>query len=445
MYIFVALFMLLAANLYSQNLYTNERVLKMELEFYDTNFMQLLEQNKEEKIEIPARLIVDDEVIFDSVGVRYKGNSSYNAKTNKKSFNISIDEYIDGQDLWGFESLNLNNCFVDPTFMREYLTNTIFGRYMPALKTGFVYLYVNGTEYGLYANVEQINKDYLGQWYSSGSGNLYKGDPRGELTWRGEDPNSYKSDYEKKTNEDEDDWSDLIGLTNVINNSADLINELPEVLDTDRALWYFALCNVLVNLDSYIFSSHNYYMYNDPVDGRFDFLPWDMNESFGTFPPNLPFQKSDFPPIDLNAPNKTPLMKKMLADPHYKSIYLAHYRTILRESFSPYSIGKLIDQIKPVIEPYVQKDPMKLYTYEEFQSNIDEDVEVAGRKVPGLIALVEQRNDYLYDLNYLIIDEPEIDIISSPDVTLSPKEKAIFFCVYENSKYSKCCFSLENW
>jgi spore coat protein CotH len=439
MFILIALFILICTNLYSQELYTNEGVVKMELEFYDTNFLQLLEQNKDEKIELPARLIVDDEFILDSVGVRYKGNSSYNAKTNKKSFNISIDEFIDGQDLWGYETLNLNNCFVDPTFMREYLTNTIFGRYMPALKTGFVYLYVNGVEYGLYSNVEQINKDYLGNWYSSRSGNLYKGDPRGELTWRGESPDLYKSDYEKKTNEDEDDWSDLIELINIINNSTDLINELPEVLDTDRALWYFALCNAFVNLDSYIFSSHNYFLYDDPADGRFDFLPWDMNESFGTFPPNLPFQKSSFPPIDLNAPNRTPLLKKLLADPHYRSIYLAHYRTILRESFSSYSIRELIDEIRPVIEPYVQKDPMKLYTYEEFQSNIFEDVVVDGRKVLGLMSFVEDRNDYLYGLDDYVKDEPDIDIISSPDVILFPKKKTIFY-VYMKTENTENVF-----
>jgi spore coat protein CotH len=427
MFKFIALLILLGANLYSQNLYTNYRVVKMELEFYDTNFIQLLEQNKEDKIDLPARLIVDDEFTFDSVGVRYKGNSSYNAKTNKKSFNISIDEFIDGEDLWGFETLNLNNCFVDPTFMREYLTNAIFGRYMPALKTGFVYLYVNGVEYGLYSNVEQINKDYLGNWYSSKSGNLYKGDPRGELTWRGEDPNLYKNDYEKKTNEDEDDWSDLIELINVINNSTDLINDLPEVLDTDRALWYFALCNAFVNLDSYIFSSHNYFLYDDPADGRFDFLPWDMNESFGTFPPNLPFQKSSFPPIDLNAPNRTPLLKKLLADPHYRSIYLAHYRTILRESFSPDSIRKMIDEIRPVIEQYVQNDPMKLYTYEDFQNNIYVDVLVEGRKVPGLMSLVEDRNDYLYGFDDYVKAEPMIkQVLFHTGGRINPEGNIVF-------------------
>ena len=69
--------------LHSQDLYDSERVIKMELEFYDSDFKELLIQNKNDKIEIPARLIVDDETILDSVGVRYKGNSSYNTNNDK--------------------------------------------------------------------------------------------------------------------------------------------------------------------------------------------------------------------------------------------------------------------------------------------------------------------------------------------------------------------------
>ena len=419
-------FILLSLNVFSQDLYTANRVVKMELEFYDSNYLQLLEQNKEEEIEIPAKLIVDDELVLDSVGVRYKGNSSYKSNGSKKSFNITIDEYIDGQDLWGYESLNLNNAFLDPTFMREYITNKVFGRYMPALKTGYVSLYVNGAEFGLYSNVQQINKDYLGQWYNSKSGNLYKGDPRGELTWQGDNPDLYKDDYLKKTNEDDVDWSDLVELINVINNSSEIEDSLPEVLDTDRVLWYFALCNIFVNLDSYIFSSHNYFVYNDPADNRFDFLLWDVNESFGVFPPNLPFSKTSFPPIDLNAPNRTPLLKKMLINPYFQSVYFAHYRTILRESFCVDSISRLIEEIKPVIDTYVQKDPMKLYTYQDFENNINDDVSVGNRIVPGLLSFVEARNEYLTNLADLTKAEPIIGIVVYPYNDLKPNNKVVF-------------------
>jgi len=107
----------------AQDLYTDESAIKMHLEFYDPGYKTLLEDNKESGIEIPARLTVNDEVVLDHVGVRYKGNSSYNIKEEKKSFNVSVDGFTDDQDLWGYETLNLNNGFVDPTYMREKITS----------------------------------------------------------------------------------------------------------------------------------------------------------------------------------------------------------------------------------------------------------------------------------------------------------------------------------
>jgi hypothetical protein len=392
------LLILLALATYSANseeLYSPENVIKMQLQFYNSNYKQLLEQNRISETDIPARLIVNDTLILDSVGVRYKGNSSYNIQGDKKSFNISIDGYREDQRLMGYKTLNLNNGFVDPTFMRENIVHKIYSKYIPAMKTGFVYLYINGEEYGLYSNVQQLNKDFLGEWYDYKSGNLYKGDPRGELSWKGADASLYKSDYEKKTNEEADDWTDLVALINAINNSSNLETELPKVLNTDRALWYFALSNIFVNLDSYIFSSHNYYIYNNPSSSLFDFLPWDLNESFGTFPPNLQIKKEEYPTIDLKSPNKTPLLKNMLGKDSFKQKYYAHYRTILNEDFTLDTINAIINSIKPIIDSYVQKDPKKLYTYQNYLTNINSDVNVGGRTVAGITSFVTKRRAYL--------------------------------------------------
>lgn len=380
---------------YSEDLYSSDQVIKMQLQFYNSNFKQLLEQNRISETDVPARLIVNDTLILDSVGIRYKGNSSYNIQGDKKSFNISIDGYREDQRLMGYKTLNLNNGFVDPTFMRENIVHKIYRKYIPAMKTSYVYLYINGEEYGLYSNVQQLNKDFLGEWYDYKSGNLYKGDPRGELSWKGSDASLYKSDYEKKTNEEVDDWTDLVALINVINNSTNLETELPKVLNTDRALWYFALSNIFVNLDSYIFSSHNYYIYNNPSSSLFDFLPWDLNESFGTFPPNLQTKKEEYPTIDLKSPNRTPLLKNMLSKDSFKQKYYAHYLTILNEDFTLDTINAMINSIKPIIESYVQQDPKKLYSYQNFINNITSDVNVGGRTVAGITSFVNKRRAYL--------------------------------------------------
>ena len=80
---------------------------------------------------------------YDSVGVRYKGNSSYfnvrNTGSSKLPFNIKINHTKKKQKLpGGFTSLKLSNVFRDPSFLREVLAYEIAGKYMPAPRANYV-------------------------------------------------------------------------------------------------------------------------------------------------------------------------------------------------------------------------------------------------------------------------------------------------------------------
>ncbi|MBD3385472.1 T9SS type A sorting domain-containing protein [candidate division KSB1 bacterium] len=387
---------------WGKELYPDNAVVKMELFFEQPDFWQLLENYKDEKIYIPADLVVDGEKQMESVGVRYKGNSSYFAADKKKPLKISTDEFIDGQDLWGYDTFNLNNAFMDPTFVREKICYDIFRHYMPAGRCAFVELYINGDYWGVYNNVEEVNKDFLDEWFSSDKGNLYKGDPRGNLTWYGSDWAPYKSQYEKDTNESGDDWTDLVNFIDVLNNSANLSRDLPPLLDIDKALWYLALNNLFVNLDSYIYSGHNYYLYNDPGTQRFVLFPWDLNESFGAFPPkglSLAQLETYSPFHHLGNPD-FPLLYRLLTLPVYRAIYLAHYHTAQSRHFSVDSIMTRVNFYHTMIDSLVKRDTRKLYTYDQFLTNTTNAVVIENnRTAPGIQTLVQNRSDYLVDLD----------------------------------------------
>jgi len=399
---------------YGQDLYSDSTVLKFELQFSQLNYWDLLVQNKQPEIDIPATLIVNDSETYDSVGVRFKGNSSYNMSGEKKSFNISIDSFLDDQRLWEYKTLNLNNCFMDPTFIREKISYDIFRKYMPASHVGFVSLYLNGEYWGLYVNVEQINKDFLSEWFSSNEGNLYKGDPHGTMEWRGLGAGPYKNEYEKKTNEEEDDWTDLISFVDVLNNSMNLEDYLPEVLNVDRALWYIALCNIMINLDSYIFSTHNYYIYNNPKTGQFNMLPWDLNESFGCFPGNMnQIQFEQFSIFHNSDNTKCPLLNKLFDVTAYRALYFTHYRTILHHEFHPDSLLPRIETFQSLIDSYVESDSKKLYPYEFFHENVFTSVMVQGnRTAPGIINLVQNRRDFLLQSQDILQQGPDIQLVT---------------------------------
>ncbi len=113
---------------------------EIHLSFSQSNWWTQLLQNYVSEVEIPADMTVDGET-FPGVGVRFRGNTSYTrlpVGSEKMSFNIRTDFTVPGQDLLGYDHLNLNNGFHDPTFIREYLTYLICRRHGVAPKCNFV-------------------------------------------------------------------------------------------------------------------------------------------------------------------------------------------------------------------------------------------------------------------------------------------------------------------
>ncbi|MEW5801388.1 MAG: CotH kinase family protein [bacterium] len=117
-----------------------------------------------------------DGVTYHGVGVRFKGMTSYMMAGNsqKKSFNIEIDETDPDQRLMGYKTLNLNNAALDPSFIREVLYFDIARKYIPCPKANFVKLIINGENWGIYVNAQQNNSDLIEEWFQSSDGDRWK-------------------------------------------------------------------------------------------------------------------------------------------------------------------------------------------------------------------------------------------------------------------------------
>ncbi len=213
------------AQIEGDDLFGQDQIVKIELDFSDPNFWDVLEENYETSTYMWADLILTDVngiSSFDSVGVRLKGNSSYSHPGNKKSFKIDFNKYITGQSYDGLKKLNLSNGFKDPSVIREKVFfDVCLAAEVAAPRTSFANVYMNGTLWGFYTVVEQIDDQFLDWKVQDDDGNLFKaGDNFGsdpndnsnaaDLVHYGSDQSSYESRYELKTNEEENDWSDLI-------------------------------------------------------------------------------------------------------------------------------------------------------------------------------------------------------------------------------------------
>ncbi len=223
---------------------------------------------------------------IDSVGIQFKGNSSFNVPAKKKSWKIDFNEFVSGQKFDGVKAINLNNGFKDPTFLREKVALDFCQKNgIPAPRCSYANVYVNDTLWGFYTMVEQVDKTFLKNWFGENNGNLFKGDPQGSLQWYGSSPTSYYSKYELKTNETINDWNDLVHLINVINNTptAQFYDSLESTLNTTNAIKAWAFDILFANLDSYRGSGHNYYVYHNLLTNKFEWIGWDVNEAFGNF------------------------------------------------------------------------------------------------------------------------------------------------------------------
>ncbi len=346
---------------------------------------------------MPATVTIDG-TVFDSVGVRLKGNASYTHPNDKKPFRFSFDEFH-GDQLWdGLKGVHLNNCWEDPTFIREKLHldfNHEAG--IPGPRGNFAQLSLNGEVWGLYGLEEHVNKTFLGTHYGDNDGNLYKAvdglmmPVLSDFKWYGDDPSYYLNRYELKTDEPSYPiWTDLIAVIDSINNTADVSAAMPPVINLPSVYRAFAADILLANLDSYVGSCRNFYAYFNPLTTKMEWIVWDAGMSFGSYwSLGTNFEDLSITYVS-NAANR-PLAGKIFGDPVLCHDYLQTFCELFNEHYSVDGLQARVDELANLVRPYVYADPRKMYTNEQFETNLDSDLAVGGHRKPGLKPFIAAR------------------------------------------------------
>ena len=348
---------------------------------------------------------------LENVGIRYKGFSSVDVKDLKNPFNIDLAYTRKNKNYEGYTSLRLSNVNYDPSFIREALSYEIARKYMPAPLANFARVYVNDTLLGLYSNVEAVNSKFITKYFPTNNNTFIKGSPAALEYPFGQNANLAKTHGTDSLNympfyeiESEYGWSDLYHFIRVLNDQPDSVGQ---VLNIDRTLWMHAFNYSLLNFDSYIGYSQNYYLYKDD-NGRFNTIPWDMNMSFGSFRESdgsyhfngltikeiahaNPLNHLDF------TISPRPLTKNLFQNDTYRKMFLAHIRTIVKENFTNNLYYQRASAIHGLIAPAVLQDINKFYSYAAFLQNLDSNVGDPGSKdeFPGIKSLIESRMAYL--------------------------------------------------
>lgn len=423
---------LISTSLIAQDFYDINTIQTLEITFAESNWDQLLDAEKagDENYVMAQSIEINGEV-FDSVGVKYKGNSTYNANQVKNPFHIELDTYKD-QEYDGYTDIKLSNVANDPSFLREVLSYQILQKYMDAPLSNYANVYVNGALIGLYSNSESVSKKFVKSRFGSKKNTFIKCNPPNgadhnttdvpNLIYLGQDSSDYYNAYEMKSDQG---WKELVNLCDTLANYS---SSIEEILDVDRALWMLAFNNVLVNLDSYSgMFSQNYYLYRDD-SGRFIPIMWDFNESFGRFSQsgstnlNGTADKQKMSHLLHENDADFPLIQKLLNVPMYKRMYIAHMKTIVLENFDNNEYFTAGETLQDIIDAAVQADGNKFFSYSNFISNLTNDISVGppgpgGSSTPGISNLMDGRSSYLLGLSDFTQTEPTISDIELSNPT----------------------------
>ena len=425
---YIILFLLLAGPFYlagQENFYDQGTIREVRIHFAESNWRHLLDSLFEtvgDNGKLKGDVTIDGH-LYRNCGIRYKGYSSYNADEIKNPYNIDLDYTVKNQNHLGHVKLKLSNVIQDPSFVREVLSYEIARKYLPASRANFANLYVNDTLIGLYTNVEAVDANFTKEHYGSHLNSFFKGEPLKLLYPFGQNANlalthgTDSSGYIPYYNmESIAGWNDLYRLISLLDEGP---GKAETILNIDRALWMHAFNETLLNLDSYIGYSQNYYLYMDD-NHRFNPILWDMNMSFGSFRDSdgsTHFKGLTIPEIKELDPlalmdfaiSPRPLMTKLFSNDTLRKMYLAHMRTIVNENFRNNNYFTRASELQTLIDAAVLNDTNRFYSYADFHSNLSVSVGGTGsmKEYPGIKDLMESRTAYLDGLSGFT-GQPEI-------------------------------------
>ena len=337
---------------------------------------------------VPCTVEIDGEA-FPQVGLRTKGNNSLRLTgeygLSRYSLKLEFDQYLDGGNYYGLDKFSLDASFQDNSYLKTYLAYDMMAFMgVPAPLCSYVWVTVNGEDWGLFLAVEEPEDAFARRNFGSDYGRLYKPDYRSlqaenadvALQYIDDNPESYPGIFENaKLPTTQADQKRLIASLKQLSEE----NELETVVAVEEVLRYFAVQVFVMNWDSYLgHTGHNYILYEE--NGVLQMLPWDYNLAFGTYALGMTDPIRD-PNVLINYPINTPAEGKyMQSRPLYHNLmkqngslalYHGYFDELLSNYFENGRFAVTLRQTAQMISPYVQKDPTAFCTFADHQLAVD--------------------------------------------------------------------------
>ena len=426
---------------YESKLFSTDQIMDIDILMDEDDWNNMLENAISEEY-YSCNVVVNGKTFY-SVGIRPKGNTSLSSivndpDTDRYSFKLEFDHYIEGQTCYGLDKLILNNNYADATNMKEAIVYDMY-QYLgvDASLYNYAKISVNGDYRGVYLALEAVEDSFMLRNYGTEDGNLYKPEsmgigggvdgngfpqkgempdgedfpqkgempdgedfpqmgeaPNGEvadikmgimggnggadLNYTDDDLDSYSTIWDGEiTDSDKKDHKRVVEALKNISEGTDL----ETYMDVDNILKYMAVHTFVVNDDSLSGTmAHNYYLYE--YNGKLNILPWDYNLSFGgmSMGGKMGGQSLGATSV-INDAIDTPFsitdfFNALLENEEYLEQYHGYLNELVEKYVNGGEFEKTYERIRSQIDDLVGNDPTAFYSYEEYEEAANMLIEV---------------------------------------------------------------------
>ena len=276
------------------------------------------------------------------VGVRLKGDSTFRPLAGKAAFKVKFDHTVKGQRFHGLETLTLNNMVDDPSMVHETIAYEAFRAMgLPASRAGYAFVTVNGAAYGVYANVETVDRTMLRRWpaWFSSTRHLFEGATGADVT----------PDRAKDLELDEGDPADVGDLQALVgalaNTAAPYSQRMAPVADLMQLTYFWAVEKYIGQADGYALGRPNNFFLHSDDGGDFRMLPWGQDRAFTA--------RTTYGPVEGRGGR---LFNACLEEPACKQRYVRALADVRRKLFGM-GLENRLDRLAAVLRPWRQRDP----------------------------------------------------------------------------------------
>ena len=408
---------------YTKELFDTNKPMSVEIVMDEDQWKDMLDNAAGKKWH-SCDVIINDKK-FSKVGIRTKGANSLEGiadtpNSNRYSFKLKFDKYVENQKCFGLDKLCLNNNYGDATSMKEALVYDMF-KFMDTKASlyNFAKISVNGRDWGMYLALEATDKAFLERNYGVQTGALYKpgeGDDAEDQQWEESEEemmlyDSYMPEggSDLKYIDDNIDsyfaiWSGQVTKAGkadkkrVVEALKHISNKdkLDKYMDIDSVLKYMAVHNFIVNYDSLSGDGdHNYFLHEK--EGKLSIVPWDYNLSLGAYEIEAEISASDSdyvfttPSDVVNNPiddhwKVTDFFDGIIDNEEYRSKYHEYYKKLIDQYVFGGGFETFYKRTRNQIDELVKADPNALYSYNEYVTGaemLEKTIKLRGISVKG--------------------------------------------------------------